>query len=300
MRTPSWLAAAMALSVATGAVAQEGDITFKSTELATGLYMLEGVGGFAGGNLGLLVGDDGVVLIDDSMAPLSDAMMAGIRQVTDADVDFVINTHVHGDHIGNNAMLGAAGATIVTHDNIRRRMIDDGIRGPEGMVPAPKDALPELTFNDSVTFHLNGHEAYVFHVANAHTDGDAIIHFREANVIHAGDVLFNGMYPFIDLDTGGSVAGFIHALERILAAANADTRIIAGHGPVAKKADVEAARDMLVAARDRVDALVRAGKSEEDILADNPLADFDADWTWGFIDTERMTRTLIRSLTTAR
>ncbi len=286
------LAALAALPIA----AQAPEISYKSTELAPGLYMLEGVGGFAGGNLGLSTGEDGVVLIDDGLPPLTEKLLAAVAKLTDEPVDFLINTHVHGDHIGGNAALAKRDATIVAHDNLRRRLLADGMSTGSGRAPAPEEALPVVTFDDSVTFHLNDRAAHVFHVERAHTDGDAVIHFRDDNVIHTGDVMFNGMFPFIDLDSGGSVDGYIAAQERILAMADDATRIIPGHGPLAGKADLAAAVAMLREARTRVAALVEAGKSEEEVLAANPLADFDADWSWQFITTERMTRTLYRGL----
>lgn len=181
-------------------LAQQSEITFESIELSDGLYMLQGQGGFAGGNLGLLTGSDGIILIDDALEPLADKVIIAVEAHTEAPVDFVINTHVHGDHVGGNAALHKTGATIIAHDNIRQRMVADD---------ADKDVLPEVTFSNAVTFHLNGHTAYVFHVPNAHTDGDAVIHFPEVNVIHSGDILFNGLFPFIDLDSGGQ-RGWIH------------------------------------------------------------------------------------------
>ncbi|MFQ5349231.1 MAG: MBL fold metallo-hydrolase [Thermoanaerobaculia bacterium] len=286
----------LAAVLAAPLLAQSGGISFQSTERAPGLYMIEGVGGFAGGNLGLLMGEDGVVLIDAGLPPLIGRLQAAIDELTEEPVEFLINTHVHGDHIGGNEALGKEGATIVAHDNLRRRLLADGMRTATGNVPAPKDSLPVVTFSDSVTFHLNGRDAFVFHVAHAHTDGDAVIHFREDNVIHAGDVMFNGLFPFIDLDSGGSVDGYIVAQKRILGLADDQTRIIPGHGPVAGRKDLMAAVDMLEDALSRIRALVEAGRSEEEILATNPLADYHDDWNWGFITTERMTRTLVRSL----
>jgi glyoxylase-like metal-dependent hydrolase (beta-lactamase superfamily II) len=155
--------------------------------------------------------------------------------------------------------------------------------------------MPEITFSQSMTFHLNGHEAFVFHVERAHTDGDAVIYFRALDVFHAGDILFNGLFPFIDLESGGSVAGYLAAQDDILSLAGPDSRIIPGHGPLANKSDLQAARDMLADARDRVKALVDAGRSEQDIVADNPLAAYD-EWSWEFITTEVMIRTLVRDL----
>ena len=273
---------------AVAATAQEGEISFKSTELAPGLYMLEGQGGFAGGNLGLITGDDGVVLIDDGLEPLVAVTVAAIESLTGDPVDFVINTHAHGDHTGANEALHGKGATVVAHDNLRRQMVKDG---------SSRAALPELTFTDAVTFHLNGHTANVFHVANAHTDGDSVIHFPEVNIIHTGDAMFNKLFPFIDMDSGGSVDGFIAAQKKIIALADDETKIIPGHGVLANKADLQAAVDMLEDAQARVKALVDAGKSQEEVLAENPLARYHDGWNWGFITTERMTEALYRSLT---
>lgn len=275
-------------------VLADNHVSYKSTELAPGLYMLEGVGAFTGGNLGLWSGEDGVLLIDNGMPTFYDLMLNEIREFSDGTVDYLVNTHVHGDHLGNNDRFSQSGAVIIAHDNIRRRLEEQGITGPDGQQPAGKHVLPELTFADGVTLHLNGHRAHVIHVSHAHTDGDAIIHFPEADVIHAGDVMFNGLYPYIDMDSGGSVAGYIAAQEKILSLAGADTRIISGHGPLATKADLEAARDMLVDSRDRVRKLVADGKSDDEIHGMNPLADYDDDWSWGFIDTRRMTEQMLR------
>jgi glyoxylase-like metal-dependent hydrolase (beta-lactamase superfamily II) len=276
--------------------AMQPEISFEPSELAPGLYMLVGVGGFAGGNLGLSIGDDGVVLIDDGMPPLTDELLEAIAALTEDPVDFLINTHVHGDHIGGNEALAAAGATIVAHDKLRERLLAEGMAMPDGPVPAPEGALPVVTFSDSVTFHLNDSTAFVFHVEQAHTDGDAVIHFRDLNVIHTGDVMFNRLFPFIDLDSGGSVEGYLAAQKRILALANDATKIIPGHGEMAGKADLAEAIAMLEDARGRVKALVEAGKSKEEILDANPLADYHDVWNWSFITTERMTETLIRDL----
>ncbi len=284
-----FFAGAMLILVSGGLpLAQQSEITFKSIELSEGLYMLQGQGGFAGGNMTLLTGSDGVILIDDALEPMAEKVIRAVEAHTRQPVDFLINTHVHGDHIGGNAALHETGATIITHDNIRQRMVADN---------AAKDALPEITFSDAVTFHLNGHTANVFHVPHAHTDGDAVVHFPEVNIIASGDVLFNGLFPFIDLDRGGSVSGFIAAQETILSMADADTKIVSGHGPLGSKADLQTAHDMLVDALARVKKLVDAGKSETEIVAENPLASYHDDWNWGFITTEGMTRTLYRSLT---
>lgn len=285
----------------TGAAgAQQEAISYKSTEMAPGIYMLEGQGGFTGGNLGLWTGDDGVMLIDSSMQPYKQLTLDAIAELAGGPVEFVINTHVHGDHIGNNGAFSMEGATIIAHDNIRKRMLAEGVRGPDGMQPPTPQMLPKITFSNKVTLHLNGQRAKIKHMHHAHTDGDAFVWFPEANVLHMGDVFFNGLYPYIDLDSGGSVDGFLAAQAKALTMIGTDTKIIPGHGPAAGKADLQAAHDMLMDARDRVRTLVAAGKDEAEILALNPLADYDEDWTWGFINTERMTRTLIKDAISRR
>jgi len=278
------------LAIAAGTSAQELATEVKSTEIVPGVYMLEGANGFSS-NIGLMIGDEHVLLIDDGMAPITTNLLQTVEKMAGRPVDFVINTHVHGDHVGSNAALAENGATVFAHDNLRRRLVEEpeNAGGPGG--------LPVVTFNDSVTFHVNGHEAFVFHVAAAHTDGDAVIHFRDINIIDAGDLHFNYMFPFIDLDSGGSVAGYIAGQQQIIDLADADTKIIPGHGPVASRADLQVAVDMLIDARARVQVLVDDGMSEAEVLAANPLQQYHEQWNWGFITTERMTGTLYRSLT---
>lgn len=285
------------LAVPTAGAQEQPPITFKSEELAPGIFMLQGQGGFAGGNLGLLTGEEGTVLIDDGLQPLSETTLAAVRAISPDPVDFVINTHVHGDHVGGNVAFSEAGAMIIGHEKLRQRMAEQGWPGPDSPDPAPPGALPQITFDESMTFHLNGHEAFVFHVAAAHTDGDSVISFRDANIVHTGDVFFNGTFPFIDLDSGGSLEGYLKAQEDVLSIAGPLTRIIPGHGPMASKADLQAAHDMLRNARDRVRALVDEGKSVDEVLAANPLGSYHDEWSWEFITTERMTRTIYRALT---
>jgi glyoxylase-like metal-dependent hydrolase (beta-lactamase superfamily II) len=250
--------------------------------------MLEGADGFAGGNMTLLTGGEQVVLIDDGLGSVSRLLLEKTQELAGADIDFVINTHVHGDHAGSNAAFAENGSIIVTHDNIRRRLVQDSTPagGPGG--------LPVITFNDAITFHINGDEAYVFHLETAHTDGDAAIYFRNANVISTGDVVFHSLFPFIDLDNGGNVDGYIAAMKKLVAMIDEETIVIPGHGEITDKAGLEADLAMLVEARKRVKTLIDQGMSGADILAANPLADFDADFSWQFITTARMTETLIR------
>jgi len=280
------------LTLAAPLQAQDFATSFDATEVAPGVYMLTGAEGkFGGGNMSVLVGDEQVVLIDDAMVPTAQPVLDAVNKLAGRAPDFVINTHIHGDHVGGNALMQENGSYVVAHDNIRKRLATDSKdAGGDG-------GLPIITFSESVTFHVNGHELFVFHVHHAHTDGDGVIHFRDQNVIHAGDILFNNLFPFIDLDTGGSVEGFINAQKKLIAMADDDTVFIAGHGELASKADVERNLAVLIDGRNLVKALVDKGMTEEEVLAANPLARYHDDYNWSFITTERMTTTHYRDLT---
>lgn len=252
--------------------------------VADGIHVIRG----QGGNIGVSVGADGVFMIDDQFAPATQAILDQIKTVTDQPVRFLVNTHFHRDHTGGNENLGKAGVLIFAHDNVRARLL---------AADAPKAALPVVTFNDATTFHMNGQTVRVFHTANAHTDGDAMIHFQEADVIHMGDTFFNGFYPFIDSRSGGSVEGMFRTIETVLALADDDTVIIPGHGPVGDRADLIVYRDMLIKARDGIMPLIADGRSVEDIVAAKPLADLDGDWGGGFLNPERFLRVMHAALT---
>ena len=278
--------ALMLLAWSLGAHAQFAT-ELKASEVVPGITMIEGADGFGGGNVALLTGDERIVLIDDFIEPLSSKLIEIAGDIAGSPVDFVINTHVHGDHTGGNAALAGEGATIVAHDNIRTRMLAAEEGNPL--------SLPVITFSDTVTFHLNGTSVYVFHVETAHTDGDAIIQFPDVNVIHTGDIWFNGMFPYIDLDSGGTVDGYIAAQKKIIAMAEADTKIIPGHGPLGDREALQKTVDMIIAAQAKVKTLVESGLSADEVVAENPLSEFEP-WSWNFITTERMTRTLFRDL----
>jgi glyoxylase-like metal-dependent hydrolase (beta-lactamase superfamily II) len=217
-------------------------------------------------------------------------------------VRFVLNTHWHFDHTGGNENLGKAGALIVAHENVRKRMSVENFIEFLGMKtqPDPKAALPVVTFTRDVTFHLNGDEVRVMHVPNAHTDGDAIVHFTKSDVIHMGDVFFNQLYPFIDTSSGGRVEGVVAAVDRALALAGASTKIIPGHGPLGTRADLQAYRDMLATIAGRMGEHVRAGRSLEQAIAAKPTADFDAAWGKGFLTPDRFTEMLYKNLQAER
>ena len=280
--------------LAGGVRAQSENVEIKTIPVRGGVSMLTG----QGGNIGVSAGDDGVLLIDDQFAPLTDKIRAAVTRLSPDPIRFVVNTHWHGDHTGGNENLGKAGVLIVAHDNVRKRMsVEQFMAAFDKKVPAsPAVALPVVTFTEEVTFHLNDDDIHVIHVASAHTDGDSIIHFPGANAIHTGDVFFNGMYPFIDVGSGGSIDGMIAAAERCLALAGPETKIIPGHGPLADRAALAAYRDMLVDVRGAVMALVRAGQTREQVVAAKPSAKYDERWGAGFIPPERMVGQVFDSL----
>jgi glyoxylase-like metal-dependent hydrolase (beta-lactamase superfamily II) len=263
-------------------------------ELAPGVYMMIG----SGGNLGVSAGEDGVFLIDDQYAPLTEKIVAAIRAVSDAPIRFVLNTHWHGDHTGGNENLGEAGALIVAHDNVRERMsVEQFIEAFDRRTPpSPEGALPVVTFSASVTFHLNGDELFVFHVEHAHTDGDAIIHFRKSNVVHMGDTYFSGGYPFIDVSSGGSIDGMIATADKVLSIVDDDTQIIPGHGEMSNKAKLKEYRAMLAGVRDAVAAQIAQGKSEDDVVAADPTERWNEVWGQAWMDPETFTRIVYSDL----
>ncbi len=280
------------LALALPAAAQDfSKAEIKAEKLSPTTYVLYGVGG----NIGLSIGDDSTFVIDDQFAPLTEKITAAIKALTLKPVQFVLNTHWHGDHSGGNENFGKAGSLIVAHENVRKRMSSDQfIQLLKSKVAAsPKVALPVVTFTRDMTFHLNGDEIHAFHVANAHTDGDAIVHFKNSNVIHMGDTFFNGLYPFIDSSSGGNPDGVINAADRVLALANDNTKIIPGHGPVCNKADLKIYRDLLATVNGRVKAMLKDGKKLADILAANPSAEYDEKWGKAFISPGRFIEMIV-------
>lgn len=272
------------------ALAQEPATTFKSTEITDGIYMIEGADGFAGGNMSLLVGSDHIAMIDDGLEPTAPGLLTFVEQLAGGPISFVINTHVHGDHAGGNAHFADHDAIIVAHENIRTRLeADASAAGGAG-------GLPVLTFANGVDFHLNGIDAEVHHAPSAHTDGDAFIVFSDVDVIHAGDIWFHKRFPYIDLDNGGSLDGYIAAQRRIIELAGNDTSIVPGHGTIGSRADMEEDLAVLIDSKARVQQLVDDGRSEDQVVESNPLSDYHDEYDWGFITTERMTRTLYRAL----
>lgn len=273
MSVRALLALGAALSAASPALAQNFDaVEITTTALRGGVYMLQG----SGGNIGLAVGDDAVFMVDDQYAPLTPKILTAVRRITPRSPRFVVNTHWHFDHTGGNENMAGEGALLIAHENVRRRMSTEQFiealdrREP----PAPPRALPLVTFTEGVSFHINGDSVVVTHVPPAHTDGDAIVQFTRANVIHTGDLFVSAGLPFVDLSSGGSIDGVIGAAEKVLAISNAQTQIIPGHGPLADRARLQRWRDALVELRDRMRTLVDEGRSVDEVLAMNITAPY--------------------------
>lgn len=273
------------LGLSIPATAAEEQITITTLEVQNGIYMLVG----QGGNIGLFIGEDGTFLIDDQFAPLTPKHLEAIKAVGGEVPRFLINTHYHSDHTGGNENLGKAGTLIFSHDQVRERLTVETVIKAFNMVtpPLPKAALPVVTFSSDITFHLNGDTLRAFHVPRAHTDGDSVIHFKNANVIHSGDVFFNGLYPFIDVDHGGTVKGMIQAADAVLELADGNTKIIPGHGPLGDKVQLQAYRDMLATAYERLSQLKAKGMSMEEAVAEKPLADLEELWGKGMFPGEK-------------
>jgi glyoxylase-like metal-dependent hydrolase (beta-lactamase superfamily II) len=243
-------------------------VQIKVHEVAGSVYYLEG----QGGNVGVLVGDDGVFMIDDQFAPLTEKLVAAIRSISEEPIKMVINTHIHGDHTGGNANLGSMGVDIVAHDNVRVRLA----KGVNGGAPSPVEALPVVTFGDTLALHVNGEDVTIGKLPPAHTDGDSYIKFANADVIHAGDVFRTVGYPGVDANNGGTVQGTIDALQALIDLAGPNTKILPGHGVVSTRDDLVAFRDVTVELKRRVSDLIRQGMTLEQVVAANPTADLDA------------------------
>ncbi len=256
-----------------------------SEKVAAGIYMLTG----NGGNIGLLTGKEGTVVIDDQYAPMTVPLLAEIKRLGATVPKFVINTHYHQDHTGGNENLGKMGSIIVAQDNVRKTLSKDGfIKAFNIQIKAaPPEALPMVTFTEAMSLHLNGDTLQIKHIPNAHTDGDSLIFFKNANVLHAGDLYFNGFWPFIDVEHGGSLKGMIAAVDMMLELADENTQIIPGHGPLSRREALIHYREALAVAYERLSALKKQGKTLDDVIAAKPLADLDKAWGQGFLSTDK-------------
>ncbi len=268
---------------ASGAFAQTVD--FAATQIQTvkitdGLYVL--MGGPAQGNIAVSAGSDGILLVDSMYGPMHQKIMDALAKIGTQPIRYVINTHLHGDHTEGNAAMAQLGAVIVSHDNMRKRMAEQKNN------PPPAAALPSVTYSSSMTLHFNGEEIYIYHPEPAHTDGDSIVYFRHANVMHVGDVPSSLRYPNIGVNEGGSVDGMIAAAQQVMKIANADTKIIPGHlGPVVGFAEIKQQLAMFAAVRGRILGAIRAGKTLEQVVASKPTADFDQGRMGGAITPDR-------------
>ncbi len=269
-------------------------VQVEAIKVSGNVYMLTGTGG----NIGISAGKDCVFMVDASYAPLTGKIKTAIGTISSKPPKFVVTTHWHQDHTGGNENMAREGAIMVAHENVRKRL------GSEQFVeffnrkipPVLESALPIITFSQDISFHLNGDDIFIFHVAPAHTDGDAVVHFRKSNVIHVGDLYFNGLYPFIDLSAGGSVDGVIAAIKQLNVLCDSNTKIIPGHGPLSDKAGLETYLKMLVTIRDRIANDIKSGKTLDEVIASKPTRDFDPIWGKGFLKPEQFVKIVYDSL----
>jgi len=283
----------LVLMLGVPAVAQQPDfskVEITVTKVAGTVYMLRG----SGGNIGVSAGEDGIVIVDDQFAPLAPKIRAALKTITDKPIKFIVNTHFHGDHVGGNVEFGKDGP-IIAHENVRKRLQTGTTRAGQSTSPAPKEALPVITFNDRATIHINGEDIRAIHMPHGHTDGDAVIWFTQSNVVHMGDDFFNGTFPFVDTDDGGTVRGMLLNLEAILAQIRDDTKVIPGHGPLGDKAALRAFAEMIRDSSAAVDAAMRSGKTLEQIKQQKVVEPW-AKWASSFMSVDRWTETLYRDL----
>ncbi len=266
-------------------------VEVKPSRVAGSVWVLIG----AGGNIGVSVGEDGIVMIDDQYAPLAPKIEAALKTITDKPVRFILNTHYHGDHTGGNEHFGKS-APIVAHENVRKRLASGSIRRGTPLPPSPAGALPILTFNDSVTIHLNGEDVRAVHMPHGHTDGDSVIWFTKSNVVHMGDTLFNNTFPFVDRENGGSVRGLIANIDKVIATIPDDAKVIPGHGALTDKNGLRSFVAMLRGTSAAVEQGIAAGKSLDQLKAERVLAAWDS-WGTGFIKSDTWTTTLYEELT---
>ena len=270
------------ISYSIGAQSRFDKVEIKATEVSENIFMLEG----SGGNIAVIRGDDGVLMIDSQYGPLSEKIKAAITELSDSDIKYLLNTHWHGDHTGGNKNFGSSGTTIVAHENVRRRMSTDQVNVNRTTKASSKTAWPVITFSEDMKIHFNDEDIAMVHIHNAHTDGDAFVYFSNANVLHMGDTFFNGRFPYIDLGSGGSVQGLIDAIAKATMIVDNETKIIPGHGSLATKADLKKYHEVVTVVFDGVKKAIADGKTLEEIKASDITKPFEG-WGSGFISDER-------------
>ena len=265
-------------------------------KLAENLYMFSDSGGK--GNTLVLTGDDGLLMIDTKVENAVDPLLTKIAELSEKPIRFAIITHWHFDHVGGNEKVAQTGATIIAHENVRKHMgVVHDMKILEATVPpAPKTAQPQVTFKKEMTFHLNGENVKVFHVEPGHTDGDAVIYFRHANVIHMGDLYFEGLYPYIGIYSGGSIKGMIKVIRQILPMIDENTKVVPGHGPLSNKARLQRYVSMLTAIRDNVSRLMQKGLTMEKVITEKPTQVFDEKWGKGFLPPDQFAKLVYMDL----
>ncbi|GAA4894560.1 MBL fold metallo-hydrolase [Flaviramulus aquimarinus] len=286
MKSLNYIFSLIFISLISTACAQDKGVTIKTHKLTENIYMLEG----QGGNIGISVGNDGVFMIDSQFAPLTPKILETIKRLSDKPIRFLTNTHHHGDHTGGNENISKLNTHIIAHDNVYKRIKNNDKQSDA--------SLPIITFNDKLNLYTNGEQVLVFHIDNAHTDGDALLYFTESNVLHTGDTYFNGRYPYIDLNSGGSVNGYIKAIKSALIFVDDNTKIIPGHGNLSNKKEYLFFLDMLETLRTSVLAEIATGKTEENVVSNTLLTKTYDDLDFGccYISSEKMRRTLYKSL----
>ena len=287
------LIVSLLFAVSASAQTDFSKVQMKATKVAGNVYMLEG----AGGNIGVSVGDDGLLIVDDQFAPLADKIRAALKGIADKKLHFILNTHWHGDHTGGNVAFGPE-ATIIAHDNVRKRLSTEQKSAVFNSTtsPSPKEALPVITFDQTLTVHFNGEDIRAIHYPHGHTDGDSVIFFSASNVVHLGDDFFAGRFPFVDLESGGSVEGLIKNVGELITKIPNDAKLIPGHGPISTLDDLKSYHRMLQQTTEIVRGKIKAGKTLDQIKSEGLPAEW-APWGTGFIKTDRWVETIYRSLT---
>ncbi len=281
----------ISLFFALNSYAQNREVQIKVNKLTDNIYMLVG----QGGNIGVFVGNDGVFMIDDQFAPLTPKILAAIKTITSKPVNYLVNTHWHGDHTGGNLNMANEGAIIVSHENVRKRMsMDQVIRGRKRKA-SPQKALPVITFTQDMMYHFNNDDVLISHIHNAHTDGDALVYFTKNNVLHMGDAYFQGKFPYIDIASGGSIDGYIDGIKKAILLSDENTIIIPGHGNISNKKEMKSYLKMLETLRNRVFQELKQGKSLEQVTKDNNITKGYKSYN-GWINAEKIRIAIYKSL----